>query len=60
MDSIFKMLECYDDKDGNDCTKLFSNPPELSTGAYFNSIYLCLENHNYKGMSLRLNKQLLI
>ena len=32
MDSIYKMLECHDDEDGNDCTKLSSDPLELSTG----------------------------
>ena len=27
----YKMVKCYDDDDGNSCTKLASDPPELTT-----------------------------
>ena len=60
MDLIFKIFECRDDEDGYDYTKLSSDPPDLFTGAHLNSSYLISENHNCKGMSLQLNKKLLI
>ena len=60
MDSIFKMLECHNDEDGNDCTKLSSYPLELSAKHISTLANYVLKTTNCKGMSLQPNKQLLI
>ena len=64
------MLECDNDddqEDGEIDTKLALDPPELtqnSLQAYYQATLQArltnLKNHNCKGMSLRLNKQLII